>query len=351
MRNYFLLLFLLISSTLPAQDLTGIWRGYFQSKGFAGMVTEYYKYEVQLSQTGSSVKGVTYSYKDTTFYGKAVMTGVFQKPAQFRLNETKIVEIRMPPGDYGCVMSCDLKYEKSGKEEFLEGTFTSYRLPDSALCGSGTVILRKVAKSDFRPEPFLSRKQATGPPDPRDRAKATTPPKPPAPAAQPATPVKRVPAKPLETDSSGRAQLKKTSPPDLGQPRELPGSGKPLSAPNALRSRENVLIQTIEADAGEIVLKIYDNGIIDYDTVSVYHNNRLVVDRKLLTADPIEYRFRIDENNSEQEIIMVAESLGEVPPNTALMIVEAGTQRFEVRVTSTEEKNAKIRFVYRKPDK
>ena len=45
---------------------------------------------------------------------------------------------------------------------------------------------------------------------------------------------------------------------------------------------------------------------------------------------------------------MVAENLGRIPPNTSLMIVEAGEQRFEVRITSTEQKNAVVRFKYQK---
>jgi len=48
-------------------------------------------------------------------------------------------------------------------------------------------------------------------------------------------------------------------------------------------------------------------------------------------------------------LIMVAENLGRIPPNTSLMIVTAGDQRFEVRITSTEQKNALVRFKYVKP--
>jgi len=45
---------------------------------------------------------------------------------------------------------------------------------------------------------------------------------------------------------------------------------------------------------------------------------------------------------------MVAENLGEIPPNTSLMVVKAGKQQYEVRITSTEQKNAVIVFKYEK---
>jgi len=45
---------------------------------------------------------------------------------------------------------------------------------------------------------------------------------------------------------------------------------------------------------------------------------------------------------------MVAENLGEIPPNTSLMVVKAGGKQYEVRITSTEQKNAVIVFKYEK---
>jgi hypothetical protein len=46
---------------------------------------------------------------------------------------------------------------------------------------------------------------------------------------------------------------------------------------------------------------------------------------------------------------MVAENLGTLPPNTALMIVQAGKERYTLNLSSTEQKNAMVRFKYQ-PD-
>jgi hypothetical protein len=42
------------------------------------------------------------------------------------------------------------------------------------------------------------------------------------------------------------------------------------------------------------------------------------------------------------ELVMVAENLGSIPPNTSLMIINTKNNRYELFITSTEQKNAKI---------
>jgi hypothetical protein len=54
----------------------------------------------------------------------------------------------------------------------------------------------------------------------------------------------------------------------------------------------------------------------------------------------------MDNVNDEHEVTMVAENLGRIPPNTSLMIVECGDQRFNVFISSNEQKNAVVRFRY-----
>jgi len=105
-------------------------------------------------------------------------------------------------------------------------------------------------------------------------------------------------------------------------------------------------VETISTSAKVLEISFYDNGEIDGDTISVYNNNRLLVSRKGLSTEPITVRIQLNEEDPDQEVIMVAENLGSIPPNTALMIVQAGSQRFTVRLSSTEQKNALVRFRY-----
>lgn len=117
----------------------------------------------------------------------------------------------------------------------------------------------------------------------------------------------------------------------------------PFAAPPPiLLTRANPLIKQIETESGEITINLYDNGEIDGDTVSVYHNNELIVSRAKLSQKPIAVRVKVDAQHPHHELIMVAHNLGSIPPNTSLMIVTTATKKYQVFISSTEQKNAKV---------
>ncbi|HMT73356.1 MAG TPA: hypothetical protein PKA77_04775 [Chitinophagaceae bacterium] len=122
-----------------------------------------------------------------------------------------------------------------------------------------------------------------------------------------------------------------------------------LKLPATLTKRKAELVKEIKVDTGTIRIDFYDNGQIDGDTISVYANNMPVVSNKRLTGQPVSMTVRIDLKRTEQEVIMVGENLGSIPPNTALMIVNAGEKRYQLYLTSDEQKNAMVRFIYEKP--
>ena len=359
--------------SLVAQNLTGIWRGYFVTdKG------EKYKLEFQVNIPSSTFSsGVSYSYLDVRFYGKATMTGSYNKSSKnLKIREIKTVEIKNMDGGGACIMNYDLFYEKSGKEEFLEGTFLGkpevkdkpnpYNWGD---CGGGKVYLRKATTSDFYVEPFLRGKVKPAPviydnkaPVKKDTVKKIT-----------TTPVETKPVivkKPVTVKPPVNKPV--TVKPPINKPvvKNIPPLIKPKTdtarnsiktspiaknnpptinpRPAVLKNRTNELLKVLTVTNPEVIVKLYDNGEIDDDTISVFLDNKLVLSSKRLTTTPLTVKFTIDEDNTDHELIMVAENLGRIPPNTSLMIVEAGEQRFEVRITSTEQKNAVVRFRYQK---
>ncbi len=107
-------------------------------------------------------------------------------------------------------------------------------------------------------------------------------------------------------------------------------------------------IPEINVDTGEIRLDFYDNGEIDDDSISVRINNKTVLTHQKLGAEPITTFIRMDMNNTFQEVEMIAENVGTIPPNTALLIITAGKKRYELFLTSSEQKSAKVRFLYEK---
>ena len=118
--------------------------------------------------------------------------------------------------------------------------------------------------------------------------------------------------------------------------------------PPVLKTRSNQVVRTLIVNVNEITLNIYDDGVIDHDTVSIYLDNKQVVNHAMLTDRPLTLTLHLDESNDYHELVMVAENEGEIPPNTSLMIVKAGDKEYEVRITSTEQKNAVVQFKYSK---
>lgn len=114
--------------------------------------------------------------------------------------------------------------------------------------------------------------------------------------------------------------------------------------PAALRTRTNDVVKRIETEAGQITVNLYDNGEIDGDTISIYHNNVRIMSHARLSAKPVSISIAIDPANPHHEVVMVAENLGSIPPNTSLMIITAGNKRYEVFISSTEQRNAKVVF-------
>src|SRR5258706_16361060 len=111
--SFFLFFLCLFSS---AQDLTGIWKGYFiTDRG------EQYKLEFQAKQNNpSSVTGISYSYLDVRFYVKATMTVSLNKSEKkFQIQELRTVEVKNMGGGGTCFMNYIFSFDKSGKEQFF----------------------------------------------------------------------------------------------------------------------------------------------------------------------------------------------------------------------------------------
>ncbi|GAB2815295.1 carbohydrate binding domain-containing protein [Ferruginibacter profundus] len=112
--------------------------------------------------------------------------------------------------------------------------------------------------------------------------------------------------------------------------------------PEVIETRANPVVRQIKTEATELTIELYDNGEIDGDTVSIYHNNELVVNHAGISAKPVSLKIKVDKQQPHHELIMVADNLGNIPPNTSLMIITAGKKRYEIFISSSEQKNAKV---------
>jgi len=118
---------------------------------------------------------------------------------------------------------------------------------------------------------------------------------------------------------------------------------------NKYKQRTNEVADEIMVESDSIKVDFYDNGEIDGDSISVFLNGQLIAFSQRLSTKSIHFDIPLDTTREYNEISMFAENLGTIPPNTALMIVNDGKKRYDLRLTSDLQKNAAIRIRRKKP--
>jgi hypothetical protein len=144
----------------------------------------------------------------------------------------------------------------------------------------------------------------------------------------------------------GKIQLKKAAmsdfPVDIDQSDTLARLQETLH----LQPREKTMVKTVILKSPDVKIELYDDAVIDGDTVTVLINNKLLLYRQMLTDRPLTLHVNAFPG-TEYELVMYADNLGTIPPNTALMMVTAGSEKMEVYLSSSEQNSATVRFVYK----
>ena len=119
----------------------------------------------------------------------------------------------------------------------------------------------------------------------------------------------------------------------------------PLTVEQKFTSRTKILQSVIPLVGDSVELRFYDNAEIDGDSIAVYLNNHLLEEHILLSDQPHTLKIAVSDLSADNELVMVAENLGSIPPNTSLMVAIVGDNRYEARLQSTEGSSALVRFV------
>ena len=120
-----------------------------------------------------------------------------------------------------------------------------------------------------------------------------------------------------------------------------------IAKPKTFTQRKNTEQSHITVNVKSINLKVYDNAIMDGDTVSILYNGKLLLTHQLLSEKGIEINLELDEKQTRHEIVLFAENLGSIPPNTALIVITAGNKRYELFASASLEENAVLVFDYK----
>jgi hypothetical protein len=371
-KFYLLALSIVFSCSLSAQSLSGQWTGGFVSTGDAwGRQTEYV---LELEISGTVAKGYSYTYfiiAGKRHYVICRLSGTFDKGSKsVTVSEVEKVKSNTPPDFKDCFQTHSLTFLKQGDKEILEGRWKPATIKDN--CGTGETLLERkalyrvipsnpgtsVAQEKTTAKPPASSSTGTKPstsksttPTTKKPATTTAPPKSSTITKQPATgtqkPKTQAPSNGTREVAGNIKQVQKPAVVEKPQSKiDNPQSPSVISSTNTskLETRTKQLIKLIEVPESSFKVDLYDNGQVDGDTISVFFNGKLIVSSKRLSTTPITVNVKLDPNREENELVMYAENLGSIPPNTALMVVTVGDKRYEVNITSTEKTNGTVRF-------
>src|SRR4030095_13260020 len=106
--------------------------------------------------------------------------------------------------------------------------------------------------------------------------------------------------------------------------------------------RETEVIRTVLFKSDSLVLSLYDNGEIDGDTVSLVLNGNIILSRQGLTDKAIRKTIAASEIGDSSKLVLYAENLGRIPPNSGLLILQDGNERYQIRFSGDLQKNAAV---------
>jgi hypothetical protein len=105
-----------------------------------------------------------------------------------------------------------------------------------------------------------------------------------------------------------------------------------IGAAAEISLRKTEVIRTIDFKSDSLTLVLYDNGIVDGDTVSVVLNDEVIISKLGLTEQAYRKVIKIPPGLGDSlQLVIYAENLGSIPPNSGLLIIEDGSDRHEVR--------------------
>lgn len=342
----FFLLSLLLSVSAHAQLITGYWKGKIDRKNV----------ELKIIKNGDSLTGTSYYYESPNSYRRYSIRGYFdsrdnsvvwwddvlieEKGNRSMLSSKKVVPY-LSNADFNCPggtkMYLDGKAAAKEKEEEPNRPLALEKFDTHTFKDEWDVVIDNYTVGANDPELIdsIGRIAFTKPvPEAPTIAVVQAPVEKPAVTTAAPQPKKQVPVAVIKKETEAK-------PLPVSQPKVT----APLTNQEKFITRTKKLMQEIPISGDSIELRFYDNAEIDGDSISIYLNNQLLYEHVLLSDKPYTIKLPVASLLPANEMVMVAENLGSIPPNTSLMVAVIDGKRYEARLESTEQSSALIRFV------
>jgi len=321
-----------------AQMVTGVW------KGKIGRQTV----EVKIIRNGDSLTGTSYYYTSPANFRRYSIKGYYDP----NTNETvwwddRLIEQKSgknslsSPGKIPMIARADFNCPGSGKM-MLDGKAAAKENEDRS---KGEVHLDKSANTGFADEwDFVIDNYTVGANDPyiidsinaialAEPVEVTVPP----------APVQDRSFSLAEPKAEPRKEVLKTIREEPVNPGPAPEKIQTIEEKFTLRKKEYITEIPVTGDS--IELRFYDNAQVDGDSISLFLNDKLVFEHIRLTASAYTIKIASDDLQENNDLVMVAENLGSIPPNTSYMVAYVNDRKYEAMLTSTEQTSAAIKLV------
>lgn len=285
MKNLFLLfIFLLSGSTILAQDFKGIWTGHLRAEVYdATVLNMNYILHVK-DQNQNIINGKAYLYRNNPLKAEGALDfiGVF-KGSELKIKELKILYSRIPADTARFLCIKDLELTLSQEKGLDNLKGTFTGAGENTLpCYPGKAYLQRF-NSDNQDE--IPQQLLTN----------------------------------ILLDDRDPNVFMQTK----------------LARPIVLEVTNNV----IELEIGDYLRE-------DGDIISVYHNRRQFIKNLPIVNKKSTHTLRLNRDTELHEIILYAENLGRIPPNTSTLKVFDGTKEHLIQITSSKEVSAVVYLRY-----
>ena len=342
-----------------AQNFQGQWKGSFvdKSTSIGSWSGDHCDYVLDLEVNGKNVTGYSYTYFSNggnKYYTICRLEGIADKKRKYvEITEIARTKTNIPVNISNSFQVHKLNWRKEGENEILEGTWLPAAGQDTKNTGYGVTVLTKrqlteisalAKKINAKKDPASSSERPvitslnpkkissnilkiTAKPPLVNKVTKPTP-----------TEITKPIAKNLVIAKTFEPKIESHSNINI-----LPLAEKII--PVGFEKRSNAVLRTVTVENATVKIELYDNGEVDGDSISLFYNGNVLLAHKRLSETPILLEIPVSANEIN-ELVMYADNLGTLPPNTALMIVRDGKKRYEVRITSDLKKSGTIRFIH-----
>jgi hypothetical protein len=343
-----------------SQNFTGQWKGVFIDKS-AGISwgSNKCEYVIDLNVNGPLATGYSYTYfteEGKRYYTICKISGkvdIAKKTVE--VIETERTKTNIPIDVVNSFQKHTLRWRRAAGKEILEGNWSPAPGQNNGNTGFGTTLLSKRQLTEIAPYAKMSssiksnffntkKKNNTTSADLKSYSASLV--------KKPTVPIKLtekyVEKKEAKSLSKQKAKLsyttiKNDSTPSLNIITSTIKTTVEKAIPIGYEKRNNAVLHKVNVENKKIRIELYDNGDIDGDSISLFYNGKVLLAHYKLTSKPI--IIEVEPTEDVNELVMYADNLGTIPPNTALMIVMDGNRRYEVRVTSDLKQSGTIQFL------